>query len=261
MIWILMILVISYSLNYLQKKRIGYLKYFLNCFGIIGVCIHEFSHYFISLLCGISIKRFKIEIIDNYTHQISPGGFVEPKKHANLTFFKALLISFAPLFISIILLFGCIDLIFNIDNYYLRIILFLIAFSITYGASPSNADIKIVLVHFKKNVKKSVVQLTSLIISITIILFFSNLNIQEFPLLSMFSIAILSQIFFLTLGLYLFFRLILKLINLKSKNSKKFIKNGFTFGEKNQFNMKDFSMEKTTFIFKLFINISFEFTF
>ena len=132
----------------------------------IGVAIHEFSHYIMCLVVGIKPEGIEINWRVKETRQRDPHGKVSLKPYS---FFQAVLICLAPLYISTWLIFFSFTIIKNPNyNPVVRIIAIFFCISLFLGAAPSNTDFNIIPKIFRRYPQHSCYQIFLLVISVLI---------------------------------------------------------------------------------------------
>ena len=151
-----MVLVLSLiAKNVMRKDLLGLFYPFVLRLGFIAV--HEFSHYLINLTVGIKPEAFEIRWRVKETRQRSPHGSVASKPRS---FFQAVLICLAPLYICTWLIFLSITVMLSSGyNPALRIIAGFFCISLLLGAAPSNPDFNNIPTAFRKDPHHSLYQL------------------------------------------------------------------------------------------------------
>ncbi|MHA1726899.1 MAG: hypothetical protein ACTSXH_19010 [Promethearchaeota archaeon] len=151
-----------FILSLFVQEIIGYfrsslLRAFIYCMSFLGVSIHEFSHYIISLLVGVIPKNISIA----YDH-----GYVSFKRDQRITFFQMFLISFAPLYITSYLIYLSLKILFSISlEPLMAFFLVYLIISLFIGAAPSGADIKNVFLTLGENGAYTLYQFFLVIVS------------------------------------------------------------------------------------------------
>lgn len=136
------VLIISLGAHYTlsQGKRIlGPFYPIVLRIGYLGVLVHECAHYSMSLVVGRKPDSFSVKWRDEKTGIRSPQGAVAMDKPPS--FLQAIVICFAPLYISTWLIFLCLRIALSSDfDPYLRILSGVLFISLLIGAAPSSAD-------------------------------------------------------------------------------------------------------------------------
>ena len=120
------------------------LNKFFQVLAVLGIVIHELCHVLMCLLTNTQIRTMKIiELSDSKSKfGLKYGGRVELKDHVKLSFLQALLIGFAPLYISFWLFFFLWE---QLKNPSLEVVIFylyiFIMVSLVLSAAPSLADL------------------------------------------------------------------------------------------------------------------------
>jgi len=157
---------------------------FFRCVAIVGIIIHELSH---ALMCVVTNTRIRtIKLLERSDGKSSfglkYGGRVELKDYIKLTFLQALLIGFAPIYISFWLFFFIWGQLINpsIDVLIFYIYIF-IMISLVLSAAPSFADVLAIFGAFQFDWRYSVYQIGLTFLSIaTVWLVVTNYQIQFF---------------------------------------------------------------------------------
>jgi len=137
--------------------------------AVLGIVIHELCHVLMCLLTGTRIRTMKIlEHSDNESKfGLKYGGRVELKDHVKLTFLQALLIGFAPLYLSFWLFFFLLE---QLKNPSLEVVIFylciFIMVSLVLSAAPSLADLFAIIGSFQFDWRYSLYQICLLLLSI-----------------------------------------------------------------------------------------------
>jgi hypothetical protein len=110
-------------------------------FGFIGVTIHEFCHYIVSVITGIIPEEIHIEF-----RKYGYGGYVDIKPK---TFWQSFLGAFAPIILITWLVLYLYDFLFSVENVFLFFIIILIMLSAIVGVTPSYGDLRFTFHFFK----------------------------------------------------------------------------------------------------------------
>ncbi len=133
-------------------------KFFHNAIGFIGVAVHELSHFVACICVGIKPIGLRIRHYEGYV-----GVNKEP------SFAQTLIISLAPLVVSVWLLTWALDLFlapttsFNMGNFLLSFMI-----SLLVGGAPSNGDLILAYRIFESDPKKNFVVLVIILVSFAI---------------------------------------------------------------------------------------------
>jgi len=154
------------------------------CIAVVGIIIHELSH---ALMCVVTNTRIrKIKLLERSDGKSSfglkYGGRVELKDYIKLTFLQALLIGFAPIYISFWLFFFILRQLINpsldVLTFYIYIFIMI---SLVLSAAPSFADVLAIFGAFQFDWRYSVYQTVLTMLSITTVWFVvTNYQIQFF---------------------------------------------------------------------------------
>ncbi len=154
------VLVISLILSsFIYSDRSGVLRPILLRVCFIGVFIHEFSHYLMSLVVGKRPDSFYVKW--QKKNELNEGG---PYGRITLenppSFLQAFIIALAPLYISTWLIFLLwFGVIFSpYFNPLVKTIAVFILISLVLTASPSKADLRYISISFKKDTTNSCYQ-------------------------------------------------------------------------------------------------------
>lgn len=178
----MMVFVVSFTMMFLYRLHLGPFRLFLTILGFIGIIVHELSHYVLCKFLGVPVEHIHIHYRDKITGMAAPGGSVQPKEPERITFLQALIIGFAPLFISTWLILFCFD-IFSITglDIYLYFIAGFMIISLLIGGAPSPADMRYCYYGFVRSPAYSLYQLLLIGISILIVIFFINYSWVRLP--------------------------------------------------------------------------------
>ncbi len=188
---------LSILTSVIESKTLGTI---FNIISFIGIIIHELSHYTMCLLMGIVPSEIHV----SYRNM---SGYVSSKPGI---FMQEFLISLAPLFIGSYIAWFCLDFaLLSFAIWYYRLLAFIVVISILIAAGPSYADIKCLGRSFYDNIRKSLGQITIVIISSICVWFITkDMGIPEkFSFLYFLSI---------TIGYFLIKYLILGILPLSS---------------------------------------------
>ena len=145
------------------------LNKFFQVLAVLGIVIHELCHALVCLLTDTRIRTMKIlEQSDNKSKfGLKYGGRIELKELNKLTFLQALLIGFAPLYISFWLFFFLLE---QLKNPSLEVVIFylyiFIMVSLVLSAAPSLADLLAIFGSFQFDWRHSLYQICLLLLSI-----------------------------------------------------------------------------------------------
>jgi len=117
---------------------------FIRVLAAFGIIIHELSHGLMCLLTNTRIKSMKLLVRSEKGSRfgLRYGGRVELKDYVKLTFLQALLIGFAPVYISFWLFFFIWEQLKNPNLDVLVFYIYLFAMiSLVLSAAPSFADL------------------------------------------------------------------------------------------------------------------------
>lgn len=206
----IMVFIISFAMMFIYRLHLGPFRLFLTILGFIGIIVHELSHYALCKLLGVPVERVFIQYRDKITGKVAPGGSVLPKEPERISFLQALIIGFAPLFISTWLILFCFD-IFSINGleiYFYFIAGFMIV-SLIIGGAPSPADLRHCYYGFVRSPAYSLYQLLLIGISLLTVIFFINYSWVRLPFEFMYYI-----LQYLTLaGLYFAYKYLFRYVN------------------------------------------------
>lgn len=154
------------------------------CIAVVGIIIHELSH---ALMCVITNTRIRtIKLLERSDGKsafgLNYGGRVELKDYIKLSFLQALLIGFAPIYISFWLFFFLWGQLKNpgLDVLMFYIYIF-IMISLVLSAAPSFADVLAIFGAFNFDWRYSLYQSGLTLLSITTVWFVvTNYRIQFF---------------------------------------------------------------------------------
>ncbi|MFW9820709.1 MAG: hypothetical protein ACFFE5_13960 [Candidatus Thorarchaeota archaeon] len=168
------VLVISLILSrFIYSDRSGVLRPILLRVCFIGVFIHELAHYIMSLVVGKIPDSFNIKWQKkNDQKEGSPHGWITLEKPPS--FLQAVIIAFAPLYISTWLIFLLwFGVIFShYFNPLVKTIAVFILISLVLTASPSKADFQYMSHSFRKDPTNSWYQLLLISVSVLILWLF-----------------------------------------------------------------------------------------
>lgn len=154
------------------------------CIAVVGIIIHELSH---ALMCVITNTRIRtIKLLERSDGKsafgLNYGGRVELKDYVRLSFLQALLIGFAPIYISFWVFFFLWGQLKNpgLDVLMFYIYIF-IMISLVLSAAPSFADILAIFGAFHFDWRYSLYQSGLALLSITTVwLVITHYQIQFF---------------------------------------------------------------------------------
>ena len=160
-------IIISYVL---LKFAPNPLDKFIRVLAALGIIIHELCHGLMCLLTNTRIRSMKLLVRSEEGSKfgLRYGGRVELKDYEKLTFLQALLIGFAPIYISFWLFFFLWQQLKNpgLDVGIFYIYLF-VMMSLVLSAAPSFADILAVFGAFHFDWRYSLYQISLLFLSVT----------------------------------------------------------------------------------------------
>ncbi|MFW9930232.1 MAG: hypothetical protein ACFFD1_12630, partial [Candidatus Thorarchaeota archaeon] len=185
-------------------------RLFLTILGFIGIIVHELSHYVLCKLLGVPVEQIHIQYRDKMTGKAAPRGSILPKEPERISFLQALIIGFAPLFISTWLILFCFDIfsIIGLDIYLYFIAGFMIV-SLLIGGAPSPADMRYCYYGFVRSPAYSLYQVLLISISILTVIFFINYSWVLLPFEFMYYI-----LQYLTIaGLYFVYKYFFRFVN------------------------------------------------
>jgi len=158
---LLSFILLKYAPNPLQAT--------FRCIAVVGIIIHELSH---ALMCVVTNTRIRtIKLLERSDGKsafgIHYGGRVELEDYMKLTFMQALLIGFAPIYISFWLFFFLWEQlkIPNLDVLIFYVYLF-IMISLVLSAAPSFADVLAIFGAFQFDWRYSMYQVGLTILSV-----------------------------------------------------------------------------------------------
>jgi len=174
-------MVISYIL---LKYAPNPLDKFIRVLAAFGIIIHELSHGLMCLLTNTRIKSMKLLVRSEKGSRfgLRYGGRVELKDYVKLTFLQALLIGFAPVYISFWLFYFIWEQLKNpnLDVLVFYIYLFFMI-SLVLSAAPSFADLLAVFGALHFDWRYSLYQISLLLLSVgTVWLVITYYQIQVF---------------------------------------------------------------------------------
>jgi len=131
--------------------------------GVLGIFIHELSHFVMLLITGATPGHFKV----SYTRQ---GGSVELKDFKRMTFLQSFLTGIAPLLIISYLAFYCLCVFLSpAFNDLYRVIAAVCMVSFLIGSSPSRIDIYNIGLAFNNDPRYSTYQIGLVLLSTLIV--------------------------------------------------------------------------------------------
>jgi len=149
--------------NFLLREELGAFYKIILRLSLVGVAIHEISHYIMNLAVGIKPEGIEIKWRNKETHQRSPHGSVTSKPRS---FLQAVVICLAPLYISTWLFFLSLQLATNTHvDPVIRIIAILFCVSLILGAAPSSVDFNNIPKAFGKDPLNSLYKVFLIILS------------------------------------------------------------------------------------------------
>lgn len=166
--WFLVIFIVSYTLWTLLmriRKKLGPFKHIINVLAFIGVVVHEFSHFFMCKILGVSTAGIKVKFLSENSREASPHGYVAFKP-SKIYFMQYVFISLAPLYISTILFFWSLTVFFNPTfEDFIRVFAGIFCISLLLGAAPSSTDLRNIKISFKNDPRYALYQIGLLFLS------------------------------------------------------------------------------------------------
>ena len=166
--------------NTLYCLESGAFKKILHVLDFGGVIVHEVGHTIACLLMGFPVEEIHFGWRSKYSGRVAPHGYVNPGNKRK-TFLQALVIGFAPLFLSTWLFILCLDVAFNaLFPDLTRIFCGIACISLVLGAAPSGPDLSYIAKHFNQDTSYSLYQILLLTLSIiTTVLLLITLKIMR----------------------------------------------------------------------------------
>ena len=141
-------------------------------FAIVGIVFHELCHLFMSYITHTRVRKVSLirkmpkqdsenDRIHKYYGEVSIGD-------TRISFLQALLVGFAPLYISFWVFFFLLDQLCNTQVIPLVFVLYIfIMVSISLSAAPSFADLRLIPTAFQNDISHSLYQIMLIILSIS----------------------------------------------------------------------------------------------
>jgi len=177
--------IFSIVISFILLKHSPYpLDKLIRVLAALGIIIHELSHGLMCLLTNTRIKSMNLLVRSNEGSRfgLKYGGKVELKDYIKLTFLQALLIGFAPVYISFWLFFFMWEQLKNpnLDVLMFYIYLF-VMISLVLSAAPSFADLLAVFGALHFDWRYSLYQIVLVLLSVaTVWLVITSYQIQIF---------------------------------------------------------------------------------
>jgi len=153
----------------------------LFAFAIVGVVIHEISHRFMCYITRTPVEHVSLlkKIPTQKPDRFSFGGEVILKEEARLSFLKAFLIGFAPIYICFWAFWFFWGQILNagLDEWTIFLYILLMC-SLVLGAAPSLGDLKSIGSAFSRDIYHSMYQI--ILIGTSMLTVWFVLNIYQF---------------------------------------------------------------------------------
>lgn len=202
----LILLPIAFIISYLvwtilmrTRKKLGPFKYIVNGIALIGVIVHEFSHFLVCKLLGVPTDSIKIKLLDEDTRQVKPHGYVSLKKDKKMSFMQGFMVAFAPLYISTWLFFWSLTILLtpSFDDF-IRVLAAFFCASLMMGAAPSHQDLATMTTTFRSDPRYSMYQIFLVFMSgISVWLAFAYYNIVlPFDFLYFIIIGVIYYVFY-----------------------------------------------------------------
>ena len=159
----------SFVISYIIFKYAGppFTK-IVQAFAIVGIIFHELCHLFMCFITHTPVRKVslirKIDSENDRTHKY----YGEVKiGDTRISFLQALIVGFAPLYISFWLFFFLLDQLCNTQVIPLVFVLYIfIMVSISLSAAPSFADLRLIPTAFQNDISHSLYQIMLIILSI-----------------------------------------------------------------------------------------------
>jgi len=160
----------SFVISYILFKYAGppFTK-IVQAFAIVGIIFHELCHLFMCFITHTPVRKVslirKIDSENDRTHKY----YGEVKiGDTRISFLQALIVGFAPLYISFWLFFFLLDQLCNTQvNPWVFVLYIFIMVSISLSAAPSFADLRLIPTAFQNDISHSLYQIMLIILAIS----------------------------------------------------------------------------------------------
>jgi len=156
--------------GFLLSDRVGVVKPIAMRLFFIGVIFHELAHYIASLAVGEVPKEIHVKwYSERYEGDCSPHGWVRPSEPPS--FLQAVVIAFAPLYMSTWLIFLLVFGVLFTPLYdpIVKTTSVFVVVSLLLTAAPSAGDVRIIGYAFQKDPQHSWHQILLIIVSVLIL--------------------------------------------------------------------------------------------
>jgi hypothetical protein len=177
----------------ISKKKVGAFSMVTKRLAYIGVFVHEVAHKSMCVLLRVDSKDFSVRWRTRLGER-SPHGSVTLRETPN--FIQAVLICFAPLYVSTWLFFLCLQLAFSPYNFHplINISSGVLCLSLALGAAPSPADFSKISQAIHESPSYSLYQMFLVVVS-TLLLWFLLITTQIVFILDIFYYLSISGIY------------------------------------------------------------------
>ncbi|MFW9894382.1 MAG: hypothetical protein ACFFD7_01095 [Candidatus Thorarchaeota archaeon] len=182
--YIIGFMVFSLILSYVAFRYVSPpFSQIITALAVIGIVIHEICHYVMCIITRSSIEEITLVKKLDFKEEQRLGYYGEVKvQEHRLSFLQAVLIGFAPLYLSFWLFFFLLEVL--LYTQVTVVILFLCIFlmiSISFSAAPSFADFLIIPRVFLNDYSHSLYQIFLIVVSFLLTFFVLKLfNLQGF---------------------------------------------------------------------------------
>ncbi len=161
-IWFFIICALSLILSKVVfSSYLGPFRVILHYCAIVGVFIHECSHFLACVIMHVPVTEFSVRASKKRIE-----GHVSIGECAEISFMQSLIVAIAPLIFSTWLFFFCLETAFSSTvNLLTKVISGFVAFSLLFGASPSVIDLKFIKHYFNFNRRYSYYQIILVLIA------------------------------------------------------------------------------------------------
>ena len=167
--WFLIFFAASYLLLVLiYQTNSGPIKKIFMVLGMLGIVVHELSHWVMCKICRVKTDGIRIKYRDQFTGEVRPHGSVGLKDFERSSFAQEIMVGFAPLMVGTWSTLLLLDLAFTSSIPLVQVLSFLAAVSIFLMSSPSQADLYLIRVSFSKDPPYSLYQVSLMVISMVI---------------------------------------------------------------------------------------------